>query len=247
MMKHGAKVHKILQTKCTDAEKVTSARKILWNLQETRLHSIASLVVLLAKMAATGKRGAAVVAAVETDEVGAVDAAVVAGDVLLREVGVAQQLVSHLQDVALLELDDAVARQHRDQRGELRGGDALAGTERGAVVAAVHQELQVVVEHVDARGLLVALQRNPRYVSVLVVAPLGCERGDVELLQCKLRFLFHCLSSLLVIRRQRYEKFSAKPNVFADKLIVDILKMLCLPIIIHHIRQRRLFCLRIDL
>ena len=152
-----AKVHKILQTKCTDAEKVTSARKILWNLQETRLHPIASLVVLLAKMAATGKRRAAVVAAVEPDEVGAVDAAVVAGDMLLREVGVAQQLVGHLQDVALLELDDAVARQHRDQCGELCGGDALAGAERRAVVAAAHQELQVVVEHVDARGLLVAL------------------------------------------------------------------------------------------
>ena len=156
-----------------------------------RLHPIASLVVLLAKMAATGKRGAAVVAAVETDEVGAVDAAVVTGDMLLREVGVAQQLVGHLQDVALLELDDAVARQHRDQCGELCGGDALAGTERGAVVAAAHQELEVVVEHVDARGLLVALQRNPRHVSVLVVASLGRERGDVELLKCKLRFLYH--------------------------------------------------------
>ena len=197
------------------AHRVVEIHKIL---QEARLHPIASLVVLLAKMAATGKRGAAVVAAVETDEVGAVDAAVVTGDVLLREVGVAQQLVSHLQDVALLELDDAVARQNRVQRGELCGCDALAGAERRAVVAA-HQELQVVVEHVDARGLLVALQRNPRHVSVLVVASLGRERGNVELLQCKLRFLYHRLSSLLVIRRQRYEYYSATPNVFADKII----------------------------
>lgn len=104
-----------------------------------------------------------------------------------------------------------------------------------------------MVEHVDARGLLVALQRNPRHVSVLVVASLGRERGNVELLQCKLRFLFHRLSSLLVNRRQRYENFSAKPNIFADKIIFDIPKMLCLPIIIYHIRQRRLLCLRIYL
>ena len=39
-----------------------------------RLHPIASLVVLLAKMAATGKRRAAVVASVETDVVEHVDA-----------------------------------------------------------------------------------------------------------------------------------------------------------------------------
>lgn len=167
-------------------------------------------------MMAAGERRAAVVAAVEPAEVGAVDAAVVAGDVLLREVGVAQQLVGRLQDVTLLELDDAVARQHRHQRGELRGRDALAGAERGAVVAAVHQELQVVVEHVDARGLLVALQRRPRHVAVLVVAPLGRKGGDVELLQGELRFLYHRLSSLLVNLRQRYELFSATPNVFAE-------------------------------
>ena len=95
-----------------------------------------------------------------------------------------------------------------------------------------------MVEHVDARRLLVALQRYPRHVAVLVVAPFGRERGNVELFQSKLRFLFHRLSSLLVIRRQRYEDFSAKPNVFADKLIIDMLKILYLPIIIQHIRQR---------
>ena len=204
LSKHGAKIQIILQTKCTEAEKSDISAEDFGDLQGWGLHPIASLVVLLAKMAATDERGAAVVAAVETDEVGAIDAAVVAGDVLLREVGVAQQLVSYLQDVALLELDDSVARQHRDQCGELCRGDALAGAERGAVVAAAHQELQVVVEHVDARGLLVALQRNPRHVSVLVVAPFGRERGDVELLQCKLRFRFHRLSSLLVNWRQRY-------------------------------------------
>ena len=134
-------------------------------MQETRLHPIASLVVLLVKMAATGKRGAAVVAAVETDEVGAVDAAVVTGDVLLREVGVAQQLVGHLQDVALLELDDAVARQHRDQRGELCGGDALAGAERGAVVAALQlrlSEQEVEKQTEQYFWQLVSLQEKTR-------------------------------------------------------------------------------------